>query len=834
MDYDYGNDAIDDNMALGVSGNVDEVYRNYHLELDSHICDAASNFIPADTIPPPLTSKQPGDWMPYHSRLEFETAEFLYKKVQMSAGDINKLMYLWGLGLARHGDAPPFADHWDLYLTIDETPIGDVPWQSFSMKYGADADPASDLTPWMDATYTTWFRDPHTIICNMLGNPDFKKQDGLCTVFATRQWCNVMSGDWAWDQADEITKDPATHSSMFVPVILGSDKATVSVATGQNDYYPLYASIRNVHNNVRRAHRNAVAVISFLAIPKTTKKHSDDPHFRKFKKQLFHSSLSRILSSLKPAMSVPEVVQFRDRHFIHVVYGLGPYIADYPEQLVLGCVVQNWCAKCFSYPDNLDSGEGGLCLWEVVDTLCDKVDAGVLWEEWGVISDVVPFTNDFPCTDIHQLLALDILHQVIKGAFKDHLVAWVKKYLDKEHGKTRAKAILDNIDHRIAAALPFTGLCRFPQGRGFSQWTGNDSKALMKVYLPAIEGHDTLLQLSDYTGIQFDRFSLPCQHTLCHYSMLICLFGALNGICSSIMESKHIKAVKEPWRHSSKFNALGQMLLTNQRLDKLAASCSDFTARRMLDDSFILDHLAYLGTSSTCYNKSTTTTPQVAAAAAAATIRMATAAAAPTSTLMPTAATTTATAAAAVDDNNNNDGTNDHCDGDDDGREDIQINPADQADSEHPHLDEPGDGIIEGPRAQCDVKLARTHREFPLPHISPDLSNFFYSINSSQMTCTLPTPFPSAHVHDLRATSKYLIWLQPRCWWNAARTHSCSTIMTFPCTLVHWFKLIACHLLPIFDSDFAPDNLTLHNVLDIWPSFYVNRFVDHHAFKIAY
>jgi hypothetical protein len=54
-----------------------------------------------------------------------------------------------------------------------------------------------------------------------------------------------------------------------VPVILGSDKTTVSVATGQNDYYPLYASIGNVRNNVRRAHRNAVAVIGFLAMPKS-------------------------------------------------------------------------------------------------------------------------------------------------------------------------------------------------------------------------------------------------------------------------------------------------------------------------------------------------------------------------------------------------------------------------------------------------------------------------------------------------------------------------------------------------------------------------------------
>lgn len=54
-----------------------------------------------------------------------------------------------------------------------------------------------------------------------------------------------------------------------MPVILGSDKTTVSVATGANDYYPLYVSIGNVRNNVRRAHRDAVAIIGFLAMPKS-------------------------------------------------------------------------------------------------------------------------------------------------------------------------------------------------------------------------------------------------------------------------------------------------------------------------------------------------------------------------------------------------------------------------------------------------------------------------------------------------------------------------------------------------------------------------------------
>ena len=34
---------------------------------------------------------------------------------------------------------------------------------------------------------------------------------------------------------------------------------------------------------------------------------------------------------------------------------------------------------------------------------------------------------------------------------------------------------------RVSAVPPFSGLRRFPDGRDFKQWTGDDSKALMKV-----------------------------------------------------------------------------------------------------------------------------------------------------------------------------------------------------------------------------------------------------------------------------------------------------------------------------------------------------------------
>lgn len=150
----------------------------------------------------------------------------------------------------------------------------------------------------------------------------------------------------------------------------------------------------------------------------------------------------------------------------------------------------------------------------------------------------------------------------------------------------------------------------------------------MKVYLPAIVGHvppqmvrclaafldfcylvrrdiitESTLNAIDNALARFHRdrqifvvegvcpggISLPRQHSIVHYRRVIELFGAPNGLCSSITEAKHIKAVKEPWRRSSHYRALGQMLLTNQQLDKLSAARVDFISRGMLKGPLVAD-----------------------------------------------------------------------------------------------------------------------------------------------------------------------------------------------------------------------------------------------------
>lgn len=111
---------------------------------------------------------------------------------------------------------------------------------------------------------------------------------------------------------------------------------------------------------------------------------------------------------------------------------------------------------------------------------------------------------------------------------------------------------------------------------------------------------DALAQFHEYreifisTDVRSD-FLLPRQHSMVHYRLLICQFGAPNGLCSSITESKHIRAVKEPWRRSSRNDALGQMLVTNQRLDQLATARTDFANRGMLNGTCLSEVLRVLG-----------------------------------------------------------------------------------------------------------------------------------------------------------------------------------------------------------------------------------------------
>ncbi|KAJ3473706.1 hypothetical protein NLI96_g12866 [Meripilus lineatus] len=493
---------------------------SHHPKLNGLPCDRDGNFLDEGAPPPPRPMPLPTDWTPFENRPAFHFAEFAFEKTRMSTEDLNEQLRLWqAYNLLTGNESTMYNSVKDVLTTIDQIPLGDLPWTSFNVRYTG---PVNDNSPsWMHQVYTVHMRDTFAVQTNLLKNQDFAgafdyvpyraySQDGR------RHWSNLMSGQWSWKQADEIAQDPNTHGSMLCPIILGADKTTVSVATGNSEFHPVYMSTGNLHNTMRRGHCDAVVPVAFLAIPKEDE---------------------------------------------------------------------------------------------------------ILWSAFGIDPNITPFASNFPRADIYELLSPDLLHQMIKGTFKDHLITWIEQYVRKSHSGAAAQQVMDDIDRRIAAVPSFPGLRRFPEGRRFKQWTGNDSKGLMKVIVPAIVGHvpDDMVRcvvafldfcylarrsshtLEDFTrmedslrrfhqlrlvftayGIRPNDFSLPRQHALSHYIPGIRLFGSPNGLCSSITESKHITAVKKPWRSSSRHNSLKQMLDINVRMSKISAARIDFGHRGML------------------------------------------------------------------------------------------------------------------------------------------------------------------------------------------------------------------------------------------------------------
>ncbi|KAJ7796898.1 hypothetical protein B0H14DRAFT_3494311 [Mycena olivaceomarginata] len=84
--------------------------KNYHPFLDGRPCNAAGEFLPEGTPPPPRTTAPNDDWSPYDSEVQFKVADFLFRRAQMSAGNIDFLLE-WE-------PAPAFPSVCPLYLFV--------------------------------------------------------------------------------------------------------------------------------------------------------------------------------------------------------------------------------------------------------------------------------------------------------------------------------------------------------------------------------------------------------------------------------------------------------------------------------------------------------------------------------------------------------------------------------------------------------------------------------------------------------------------------------------------------------------------------------------------
>jgi len=173
-------------------------------------CDEGGNFLFADTPPPEETVDN--SWAPFHSRDEFELADLLFRRAEMSKSNIDDLLCIMKTRAAGEGGEAPFKNCAELYSTIDSITEGEVSWDSFTIQYNGPR-PTTNVPEWMDEKYQVFYRNPREVVRSMLANKAF---DGNFDYTPYRQyengqrvWCDFMSGNFAWKQA--VRMIPLTH-----------------------------------------------------------------------------------------------------------------------------------------------------------------------------------------------------------------------------------------------------------------------------------------------------------------------------------------------------------------------------------------------------------------------------------------------------------------------------------------------------------------------------------------------------------------------------------------------------------------------------------------------
>ncbi|PPQ71533.1 hypothetical protein CVT26_010393 [Gymnopilus dilepis] len=536
-------------------------------------------------------------WHPFENKEDWELARWLI----LSGVSQKKINDFLKLDSVRRGIDPAFHNARSLLQRIDALPKGPK-WSCTTFDIEGDI-LDSDGKPRVQEV-ELWHRDPVECVQELLENPAFKGHQHFqpTQMYSdeggkNRVYGEMHTADWWWK-----TQKSLPPGATLCPLILSSDKTSLSRFSGDKSAWPVYISTAIIDKDVRRKPTSyATVLLGYIPVCKlecfTANRRSEEGY------NLFHQCMRKMLEPIIKAGREGVEMRCADG-FIRLMYLiLAAYIADYPEQCLVACCKENSCPRCTVPPDKRGDHRVYSVIRdpdETIELINEKL-AGNVHEEFKKqnLRPTRPFWEDLPRCNIFECMTPDLLHQLHKGVFHDHLVSWGTEAIEGGEGE---------IDERFRTMSPHPSLRHFNRGISLtSQWTGSEHKHMEKVFLGILAGAtdqrvvkaarglldfiyyahfevhtDESLNQLDAAWLMFhenkevfeelgirQHFNISKLHNIRHYYESIRSRGTADGFNTENTERLHIDFAKMGYNASNKKNYIDQMTLWLQRQESI-------------------------------------------------------------------------------------------------------------------------------------------------------------------------------------------------------------------------------------------------------------------------